>query len=389
MQKNDIFHEVEHKIFLQKVERFEKDSEKQQEAISILSGKSNFHFIKRKKYEKYLCFILDRAKFEADRFQETTIVDAFVNLRKKCIDDLAFLSNYDIFTSKNKPSYYLELFTSQAENMEIDFMQRSYYRDSFGILNIPDEDMKIINRNFSQKAIAFILDKSVGANQVNIDFDKMNGYEFEKFCSDILIKLGYTNVRVTQSSLDQGIDVLANKGSVKFAIQCKCYSGSVGNKAVQEAFSGCKFYDCHVPVVMTNSYFTDSAKQLAEKTNVILWDRNVLLSYIKIENQINGKYFKESIDINYGNEIQPKNSPDGIQNTRVVVRNAIDKKNHIKKPKNKWVSFFLCLFTICGHKFYEGNFKMGIIYLLTGGFFGLGWIIDLISILCKPNPYYV
>lgn len=32
---------------------------------------------------------------------------------------------------------------------------------------------------------------------------------------------------------------------------------------------------------------------------------------------------------------------------------------------------------------------MGIVYLFTVGLFGIGWIIDLISILCKPNPYYV
>lgn len=59
------------------------------------------------------------------------------------------------------------------------------------------------------------------------------------------------------------------------------------------------------------------------------------------------------------------------------------------KPKNKWVAFFLCLFTLCGHKFYEGKFGMGILYLCTLGLFGIGWLIDLFTILGKPNPYYV
>lgn len=59
------------------------------------------------------------------------------------------------------------------------------------------------------------------------------------------------------------------------------------------------------------------------------------------------------------------------------------------KPKNKWVAFFLCLFTLCGHKFYEGKIGMGILYLCTVGLFGIGWIIDLISLALKPNPYYV
>ena len=59
------------------------------------------------------------------------------------------------------------------------------------------------------------------------------------------------------------------------------------------------------------------------------------------------------------------------------------------KPKNKWVAFFLCLFTFCGHKFYEGKIGMGILYLCTAGLFGIGWIVDLISLASKPNPYYV
>lgn len=59
------------------------------------------------------------------------------------------------------------------------------------------------------------------------------------------------------------------------------------------------------------------------------------------------------------------------------------------KAKNKWVAFLLCLFTFCGHKFYEGKIGMGILYLLTAGLFGIGWIIDLVSLLMKPNPYYV
>ena len=59
------------------------------------------------------------------------------------------------------------------------------------------------------------------------------------------------------------------------------------------------------------------------------------------------------------------------------------------RPKDKWIAFFLCLFTVCGHKFYEGKIGMGILYLCTAGLFGIGWIIDLISILGKPNPYYV
>ncbi len=62
-----------------------------------------------------------------------------------------------------------------------------------------------------------------------------------------------------------------------------------------------------------------------------------------------------------------------------------------KRVKNKWVAFLLCLFLgfFGVHKFYEGKALLGILYLFTAGLFGIGWIIDCISLLFKPNPYFV
>lgn len=61
------------------------------------------------------------------------------------------------------------------------------------------------------------------------------------------------------------------------------------------------------------------------------------------------------------------------------------------RVRNKWVAFLLCLFlgAVGAHKFYEGKVGMGILYLCTCGLFGIGWIVDCIALLCKPNPYYV
>lgn len=61
------------------------------------------------------------------------------------------------------------------------------------------------------------------------------------------------------------------------------------------------------------------------------------------------------------------------------------------RPKNKWTAFLLCFFLggLGAHKFYEGKTGMGILYIFTVGLCGIGWLIDLITILFKPNPYYV
>lgn len=118
-------------------------------------------------------------------------------------------------------------------------------------------------------------------NMYNNKFDYMEGHDFEYFCAELLRKNNYDNVSVTQESGDQGIDVIAFKDGVKYGIQCKCYSSDIGNKAVQEAYSGARFYDCHVPVVLTNRYFTKSAIELAKKNGVLLWDRDKLNKMIE------------------------------------------------------------------------------------------------------------
>ena len=58
--------------------------------------------------------------------------------------------------------------------------------------------------------------------------------------------------------------------------------------------------------------------------------------------------------------------------------------------KNKWVSFFLCLFLgrLGIHKFYEGKVLLGIVYLCTCGLFKIGVFVDLIVLFFKPDPYY-
>ena len=100
----------------------------------------------------------------------------------------------------------------------------------------------------------------------------MTGYEYEKKCAQLLTGMGYTNVEVTPGSGDQGIDIIARRGGKKYGIQCKYYEGTVGNKAVQEAFAGASFYDCDAAMVITNSRLTGPAKKLAEKLNVAVWE---------------------------------------------------------------------------------------------------------------------
>lgn len=111
--------------------------------------------------------------------------------------------------------------------------------------------------------------------------DEMEGHEFEYFCAEILEKHGFLEVEVTKGSGDYGIDILAEKDGVTYAIQCKCYSEPVGVKAVQEAYAGRDYYDRMVGAVLTNQYFTSPAVEAAKKLKILLWDRGYLESMME------------------------------------------------------------------------------------------------------------
>lgn len=116
------------------------------------------------------------------------------------------------------------------------------------------------------------------------DYDNMEGHQFEYFCADILKKNGFANVEVTQGSGDHGIDILAEKDGITYAIQCKCYSSNIGNAAVQQAHTGKSLYHKDIAVVLTNRYFTAQAKEEAAALGVKLWDRDKLNSMIEKAN---------------------------------------------------------------------------------------------------------
>lgn len=100
-----------------------------------------------------------------------------------------------------------------------------------------------------------------------------DGVRYEQFCCRYLQDRGF-RTSTTPASGDQGVDIIAIKEGVRYAIQCKYRTdGDVGNDAVQQVFAGKNFYDCDIAVVMTNAGFTAKAKELARKLHVQLWEK--------------------------------------------------------------------------------------------------------------------
>ena len=114
--------------------------------------------------------------------------------------------------------------------------------------------------------------------------DAMDGFQFEDFLVEIFQTMGY-DVKETKRTQDQGADLFVTRFGKDMVIQAKNYSGSVGNSAVQQVISAKTFYGCDEAMVVTNSYFTRSAKELAESALVRLIDRDELQKYLDDYNQ--------------------------------------------------------------------------------------------------------
>lgn len=131
--------------------------------------------------------------------------------------------------------------------------------------------------------LSFFIGKYCARHLKKTEMDEMEGVDFEKFCAALLSRHGFDEIEMTRASGDYGIDILAQKEGVTYAIQCKRYTEPVGVKAIQEAYAGRDYYDRMVGAVMTNQYFTAPAVEAAKKLKILLWDRGYIDSMLEEE----------------------------------------------------------------------------------------------------------
>lgn len=161
-------------------------------------------------------------------------------------------------------------------------IDKSFY-GMFSLFDNFDKGFTAYKNYVHEKQIESYLEKEtvlIEDNQriINInDVDMMTGKEFEEYLANMFKQQGY-KAMLTKDSNDQGIDVILEKDGQLVGVQAKCYSGNVGNSAVQEAIAGKRYYNLDKVMVVTNRYFTLQAKALARANEVILWDREILMT---------------------------------------------------------------------------------------------------------------
>jgi HJR/Mrr/RecB family endonuclease len=109
--------------------------------------------------------------------------------------------------------------------------------------------------------------------------DEMAGRDFEHYVAQLLSHQGF-QTEVTPSSGDFGVDIVASKSSIKYAIQVKRQATNVSRRAISDAVGGQKHYSCNATMVVTNASFTDDAQELAKSNDCRLVDRAELRKWM-------------------------------------------------------------------------------------------------------------
>lgn len=124
-------------------------------------------------------------------------------------------------------------------------------------------------------------------------YDGMELREFVRYCAELLEKNGFREVEgirdravalhdgedaggAGEQGAVLGVDLLAKKDGVTYAILCRCGAEAVGVEAVQCACAGREYHGKMVGVVLAAGRFTPQAMETAEKLKVLLWGRERL-----------------------------------------------------------------------------------------------------------------
>jgi hypothetical protein len=241
-------------------------------------------------FEVFPCFALELAKekgrintkmisyaFDIDVFTAYRIMERMITIDNSLNENGTV--NYDLIWAHHPYKHDLE------QGIKVDCHQKEI------IESLPKSDFVKFNNDMNEyyQQLNEVEEVESEDEYICTDIDEISIYDhlsdistvekgtaFEEYCASLLKLKGFKNITLTEASGDHGIDILAEKDEISYAIQCKYYSGTVGNSAVQEAYSGKKYYDCEIAVVMTNSIFTVQAREEAEINKVKLWDGEVI-----------------------------------------------------------------------------------------------------------------
>ncbi len=146
---------------------------------------------------------------------------------------------------------------------------------------------KCVKNNQTKKINKFL-------NSITLDnINSLSGHEFEEFLYYLFLNIGF-EVSITPKSHDYGADLILTIYNKKIVVQSKLYtSHKVGVSSVQEVYSSIKYYNADMGIVVTNSDFSKNSINLANSTNILLWDKNMLIRLLQFKDYEKKMFLKQ------------------------------------------------------------------------------------------------
>src|SRR5574341_1380642 len=170
-----------------------------------------------------------------------------------------------------------------------------------GFKNVFDEVSRLVKENIKKTvvgalvitgliALVYLLrsylkfkehkDRERGLRALEIlNIDNINRSEFEDYIIRVLTHKGF-KVETTGEKIALGVTLIAKKDGHKYAVQIERQTGAVSRLALSDVDREKHRYGCDKVILITNSYFSEDAIELAKSTGCELVDRDTLAMWV-------------------------------------------------------------------------------------------------------------
>lgn len=135
--------------------------------------------------------------------------------------------------------------------------------------------------------VLYQLYRSHHPRTIKVELDNLDTNTFEKYCIKLFGLNDFVNVRSAKIHSNKGIDIIAEKSGQSYGIKCVLSNKdtNVDADSLRQAMAGSKYFCCDNVAIITNRDFTLNARTLAQKENIILWNRQELISFLGKDEQ--------------------------------------------------------------------------------------------------------
>lgn len=173
--------------------------------------------------------------------------------------------------AENFQDILVRKYTQLVYRDEYETLETTRFRDElkrFAGKRLPDLPASVVAEVVFPMVARWVEEQEVSTTEAEFDLT-MSPTEYERFCANRFSAIGWA-ARLTKGSGDQGADIICEANNRRMVIQCKLYTASVGNAAVQEVIAAREYEYADLAAVVSNAPFTPAARELASAANVVL-----------------------------------------------------------------------------------------------------------------------